>query len=105
MRLREEDYFNFYFDGVVDDPVGNWSPFDGNIGNGMSELDNTAANGLERENNLPESESEDFYDSGESASYQMQGRKLHTDLLLMRESFMMLGNVMFLTFFLFVRWL
>ncbi|VVB05286.1 unnamed protein product [Arabis nemorensis] len=82
----EEDYSNggharqignYNFDGVVDGPVGQWSPLDGKIGNGKSELDN-AANGLERENELPEpvtakadkeSESEDFYDPGESASF------------------------------------
>ncbi|KAF8049909.1 hypothetical protein N665_2093s0004 [Sinapis alba] len=73
-EATEEDYSNFYFDGHV----GNWSPFDGNIGNGKSELDNAAANGLEWENNLSdpvtaktdkESESEDFYDPGESASF------------------------------------
>ncbi|CAN6912861.1 unnamed protein product [Brassica oleracea] len=56
------------FGGVVDGPFGSWS--------GKSDLD-SAANGLERENNLPEpvfkaekeSESEDFYDPGESASF------------------------------------
>lgn len=82
----EEDYSiavharpvgNFNFDGIVDGPVGNWSPLDGKIGNGKSELDN-ASNGLERETDLPEpvtakadkeSESEDFYDPGESASF------------------------------------
>ncbi|KAJ0248872.1 hypothetical protein HA466_0159140 [Hirschfeldia incana] len=61
---KEED-----FDGIVDGPFGSWS--------GKSVLDN-AANGLEKENNLPEpvtakadkeSECEDFYDPGESASF------------------------------------
>lgn len=74
----EEDYSSFEFDGVVDGPVGNWSPFDGNIGNGKLELDNALANDLEWENILTEpvtakadkeSESEDFYDPGESASF------------------------------------
>ena len=77
-EAAEEDYSSFDFDGVVDGPVGNWSPFDGSIGNGKSELDNAAANDLEWENNLQEpvtakadkeSESEDFYDPGESASF------------------------------------
>ena len=72
---NEEVYSSFDFDGVVDGPVGNWSPFDGDDCNGKSELDN---NDLEWENNLPEpvtakadkeSESEDFYDPGESASF------------------------------------
>ncbi|KAJ0231477.1 hypothetical protein HA466_0298990 [Hirschfeldia incana] len=75
-EANEEDYSSFDFDGVVDGPVENWSPFDGDIGNGKLELDN---NDLEWENNLPEpvtankadkeSESEDFYDPGESASF------------------------------------
>ncbi|CAA7019380.1 unnamed protein product [Microthlaspi erraticum] len=68
---------NFDFDGIVDGPVEQWSPLNGKFGNGESELDD-GANGLERENDLPEpvtaradkeSESEDFYDPGESASY------------------------------------
>ncbi|CAH2064439.1 unnamed protein product [Thlaspi arvense] len=85
-EATEEDYANgvharevgnFSFEGIADGPVGNWGPLDGENGNGKSELDN-AANGLERENNLPEpvtakadkeSESEDFYDPGESASF------------------------------------
>ncbi|XP_019085945.1 PREDICTED: uncharacterized protein LOC104710052 [Camelina sativa] len=64
---------NFHFDG----PVGNWGPLDGKIENGGdSELEDNAANGLDRENNNmsepvtiktdKESESEDFYDPGES---------------------------------------
>ncbi|XP_010497379.1 PREDICTED: uncharacterized protein LOC104774482, partial [Camelina sativa] len=67
---------NFHFDG----PVGNWSPLDGKIENGgNSELEDNAANGLDRENNNmsepvtiktdKESESEDFYDPGASASF------------------------------------
>ncbi|KAG2247894.1 hypothetical protein Bca52824_087522 [Brassica carinata] len=77
-EATEEDYSNFDFDGVVDGPVGNWSPLDWKIGNGKSELDNPAANDLEWENNLPEpvtakadkeSKSEDLYDPGESASF------------------------------------
>uniref|UniRef100_A0A1J3FE56 Netrin receptor DCC n=1 Tax=Noccaea caerulescens TaxID=107243 RepID=A0A1J3FE56_NOCCA len=68
---------NFDFDGIVDGPVEQWSPLNEKTGNGKSELDN-AANGVERENDLPEpvtakadkeSESEDFYDPGESASF------------------------------------
>lgn len=68
---------NYTFDSIVDGPVGNWSPLDEKIVNGKTELDN-AANSLERENGLPEpvtiktdkeSESEDFYDPGESASF------------------------------------
>ncbi|CAL9246843.1 unnamed protein product [Arabidopsis halleri] len=68
---------NYNFDGIVDGPFGHWSSLDGKIGNGKSELDN-AANGLEWENVLTEpvtiktdkeSESEDFYDPGESASF------------------------------------
>jgi hypothetical protein len=85
-EVTEDDYSNgvhartvgnYNFDGIVDGPVGNWSPLDGKSGNGKSELDN-AANGLERVNGLSEpvpiktdkeSESEDFYDPGESASF------------------------------------
>ncbi|ESQ45433.1 hypothetical protein EUTSA_v10010373mg [Eutrema salsugineum] len=85
-EATEEDYTNgvhahqvgnFDFDGIVDGPVGNWSPLDGKTENGKSELD-SAANGLGRESNLSdpvtvkadkESESEDFYDPGESASF------------------------------------
>ncbi|XP_018484492.1 uncharacterized protein LOC108855226 [Raphanus sativus] len=57
------------FGGIVDGPFGSWS--------GKSGLDK-AANGLERGNNLPEhvgakaekeSDCEDFYDPGESASF------------------------------------
>ncbi|CAF2110902.1 uncharacterized protein BNAC08G22300D [Brassica napus] len=69
-EATEEDYAN----GVHALHVGTFS-FDG-IGN--SELDNAPNNDLEWENNLPEpvtakadkeSESEDFYDPGESASF------------------------------------
>ncbi|EOA23929.1 hypothetical protein CARUB_v10017143mg [Capsella rubella] len=79
-EATEDDFsngVNYNFDGIVDGPVGNWSPLDGKVGNGISELD-YAANGLERENKLSEpvtikndreSESEDFYDPGESASF------------------------------------
>ncbi|KAG2329386.1 hypothetical protein Bca4012_021050 [Brassica carinata] len=76
-EATEEDYAygvqarqvgNFSFDGLVD----------GKIGNGKLEVDNAANNDLEWVNNLPEpvtakadkeSESEDFYDPGESASF------------------------------------
>ncbi|CAH8365632.1 unnamed protein product [Eruca vesicaria subsp. sativa] len=73
-EATEEDYTDFDFEGVVDGPVGSWSP----LGNGKSELDNATASDLEWENNVPEpvtgkadkeSESEDFYDPGESASF------------------------------------
>lgn len=73
VHARAVGNYNF----IVDGPVGNWSPLDGKTRNVKSELDH-AANGLERENNLPEpvkiktekeSESEDFYDPGESASF------------------------------------
>ncbi|CAF2046654.1 unnamed protein product [Brassica napus] len=72
-EATEEDYAN----GVYDRQVGDFS-FDGKLGNGKLELDNAANNDLEWENNLPEpftakvdkeSESEDFYDPGESASF------------------------------------
>lgn len=75
-EATEEDYAygvgNFSFDGLVVD-----GPLDGKIGNGKLEVDNVA-NDLECENNLvepvtakadKESESEDFYDPGESASF------------------------------------
>ncbi|CAN8278663.1 unnamed protein product [Cochlearia groenlandica] len=78
-EATEEDCFdgahvreigNFSFDGIVDGPVENWSPFDGKSGNGKLVFDN-AANGLERETVKAEkeSESEDFYDPRESSSF------------------------------------
>ncbi|CAN8254772.1 unnamed protein product [Cochlearia groenlandica] len=66
---------NFDFDGIIDGPV--WSPLNVKVENEKSEIAK-AANGLERVKDSPEpvtakaekeSESEDFYDPGESASF------------------------------------